>query len=157
MRDYWVNKNCYFYRHIGLEVGLAYLLFLFQQWGYYFWKIFPGIPTTIRNQIRKSGKTSKKDTWNQWVNRRSWVTSRKYLKYYHCNLSYSRKRSFRAVLFIISQDFIFSSKVLKKLWSNHFSIIFVAGFINFKISMAVPLMISWHAMAHDFVYFEESP
>ena len=23
---------------------------------------------------RKSGKTSKKDTWNQWVNRRSWVT-----------------------------------------------------------------------------------
>ena len=23
--------------------------------------------------FRKSGKTSKKDTWNQWVNRRSWV------------------------------------------------------------------------------------
>ena len=66
MRDYWVNKNCYFYRHIGLEVGLAYLLFLFQQWGLLFLENFSRNSDNKRNQSRKSGKTSKKDTWNQW-------------------------------------------------------------------------------------------
>ena len=57
MRDYWVNKNCYFYRHIGLEVGLAYLLFLFQQWGLLF----------LENFSRNSDN-NKKSNQKKWEN-----------------------------------------------------------------------------------------
>ena len=76
MRDYWVNKNCYFYRHIGLEVGLAYLLFLFQQWGLLF----------LENFSRNSDN-NKKSKQKKWENvQKGHVEpmeqgSRKYLKY----------------------------------------------------------------------------